>query len=76
MDISTEYINGVYQMFASEQMTLMQSLKTSDDDEKNKNIQRQFSAINQIMIQLLRYRNLRNQRWVFYILVNIYNGSL
>ena len=74
MDISTEYINGVYQMFASEQMTLMQSLKTSDDDEKNKNIQRQFSAINQIMIQLLRYRNLRNQRWVFYILVNIYNG--
>ena len=74
MDISTEYINGVYQVFATEQMTLMQSLKSSDDDEKNKNIQRQFSAINQIMIQLLRYRNLRNQRWVFYILVNIYNG--
>ena len=74
MDISTEYINGVYQVFATEQMTLMQSLKSSDDDEKNKNIQRQFSAINQIMIQLLRYRNLRNLRWVFYILVNIYNG--
>ena len=74
MDISTEYINGVYQVFATEQMALMQSLKSSDDDEKNKNIQRQFSAINQIMIQLLRYRNLRNLRWVFYILVNIYNG--
>ena len=52
------------------------TLEWFSDDEKNKNIQRQFTAINQIMIQLLRYRNLRNQRWVFYILVNIYNGSL
>ena len=59
MEVTTEYINQTYQVFATEQMNLMQSLKSSDDEEKNKNIQRQFSLINSIMIQLLRYRNIK-----------------
>ena len=59
MEVTTEYINQTYQVFATEQMNLMQSLKSSDDEEKNKNIQKQFSLINSIMIQLLRYRNIK-----------------
>ena len=59
MEVTSEYVNQTYQVFATEQMNLMQSLKSSDDEEKNKNIQRQFSLINSIMIQLLRYRNIK-----------------
>ena len=59
MEVTTEYINQTYQVFATEQMNLMQSLKSSDDEEKSKNIQKQFSLINSIMIQLLRYRNIK-----------------
>jgi hypothetical protein len=59
MEVTQEYVNQTYQIFATEQMNLMQSLKSSDDEEKSKNIQKQFSLINSIMIQLLRYRNIK-----------------
>ena len=59
MEVTPDYLNQTYQIFATEQMNLMQSLKSSDDEEKNKNIQKQFSLINSIMIQLLRYRNIK-----------------
>jgi len=62
MEITTEYLNQIYQTFATEQMTLMQSLKASDDEEKQKKIQKEFTMLNQIMIQILRFRNLKSQR--------------
>jgi hypothetical protein len=62
MEITTEYLNQTYETFATEQMKLMQGLKATDDEEKQKKTQKEFSAINQIMIQILRFRNLKSQR--------------
>ena len=62
MEVTTEYLNQMYQTFATEQMALMQSLKASDEEEKQKKIQKEFTMLNQIMIQILRYRNLKSQR--------------
>ena len=62
MEVNEAYLNQTYEVFASEQMKLMQNLKASDDEEKQKRIQKEFSLLNQIMIQILRFRNLKNQR--------------
>ena len=62
MEVSEAYLNQTYEIFATEQMKLMQNLKGSDDEEKQKRIQKEFSLLNQIMIQILRFRILKNQR--------------
>ena len=62
MEVTEAYLNQTYEVFATEQMKLMQVLKATDDEEKQKNTQKEFSMINQIMVQILRYRNLKKQR--------------
>jgi len=62
MEVTEAYLNQTYEVFATEQMKLMQGLKATDDEEKQKKTQKEFSMINQIMIQILRYRNLKKQR--------------
>ena len=62
MEVTEAYLNQTYEVFATEQMKLIQGLKATDDEEKQKKVQKEFSAINQIMIQILRFRNLKNQR--------------
>ena len=62
MDITESYLNQQYETFATEQMRLMQSLKSSDDEEAQKKVQKLLTMINQLMLQILRYRNLQKQR--------------
>ena len=62
MDVNEAYLNQQYEVFATEQMKMMQNLKAADDEEKQKKSQKELTMINQIMIQLLRYRNLKRQR--------------
>jgi hypothetical protein len=62
MEVTEAYLNQTYEVFATEQMKLMQGLKATDDEEKQKKTQKEFSMINQIMVQILRYRNLKKQR--------------
>jgi uncharacterized damage-inducible protein DinB len=62
MELTEAYLNQTYEVFATEQMKLMQSLKACDDEEKQRKIQKEFSLLNQIMIHILRFRNLKNQR--------------
>ena len=62
MEVTDAYLNQSYETLATEQMRLMQSLKASDDEEKQKRAQKELSLINTLMIQILRYRNLKRQR--------------
>ena len=60
-DITEQYLNKVYEDLHREQMTLMNSMKTSTENEKEKAITKQISQINQLMLGCLRLRNLRKQ---------------
>jgi hypothetical protein len=60
-DITEQYLNKVYEDLHREQMTLMNSMKTSLENEKEKSITKQITQINQLMLGCLRLRNIRKQ---------------
>ena len=62
MDINDSYLNQTYENFAAEQMKLMQTLKSKDDEETQQKLQKQLTMLNTLMIQVVRYRNLRNKK--------------
>jgi hypothetical protein len=62
MDINDSYLNQTYENFAAEQMKLMQTLKSKDDEETQQKIQKQLTMLNTLMIQIIRYRNIRNKK--------------
>ena len=62
MDINDSYLNQTYENFAAEQMKLMQTLKSKDDEETQQKIQKQLTMLNSLMIQIISYRNLRNKK--------------
>ena len=62
MDINDSYLNQTYENFANEQMKLMQFLKSKEDEETQQKIQKQLTMLNTLMIQVVRYRNLRNKK--------------
>jgi hypothetical protein len=60
-DITEQYLNKVYEDLHREQITLMNSMKTSLENEKEKSITKQIAQINQLMLGCLRLRNIRKQ---------------
>jgi hypothetical protein len=60
-DITEQYLNRVYEDLHREQMTLMNTMKTSLENEKEKSITKQIAQINQLMLGCLRLRNIRKQ---------------
>jgi hypothetical protein len=60
-DITEQYLNKVYEDLHREQMTLMNTMKTSLENEKEKSITKQIAQINQLMLGCLRLRNIRKQ---------------
>ena len=60
-DITEQYLNKVYEDLHREQMTLMNTLKTSLENEKEKSITKQINQINQLMLGCLRLKNIRKQ---------------
>jgi hypothetical protein len=62
MDINESYLNQTYENLAAEQMKLMSTLKSKEDEETQQKIQKQLTMLNSLMIQVLRYRNLRNKK--------------
>jgi len=60
--INEQYLNRLYEDLAQEQQRLMSSLKSSLAEEgiqKEKDITKQLSLVNTLMISTLRFRNLR-----------------
>lgn len=60
-DITEQYLNKVYEDLHREQMTLMNCMKISVENEKEKPITKQIAQINQLMLGCLRLRNIRKQ---------------
>jgi hypothetical protein len=56
-DITEQYLNKVYEDLQREQMKLMNDMKTGTEREKE--ITKQITIINNINIALLRLRNCR-----------------
>jgi len=60
--INEQYLNRLYEDLAQEQQRLMGSLKSTLAEEgaqKEKDVTKQLSLINTLMISTLRFRNLR-----------------
>ena len=60
-DITEQYLNRFYEDLHREQMTLMNTLKTSLENEKEKSVTKQIAQINQLMLGCLRLKNTRKQ---------------
>ena len=60
-DITEQYLDKIYYDFHKEQMSLLQDIKTGCERAKEKDNQKQFTILNNLMINVLRLRNLRKQ---------------
>jgi hypothetical protein len=61
-DITEQYLNGVYENLQREQMKLLSEMKTGTTDlGKDKDIQKQLTLLNTLLISILRFRNLKKQ---------------
>jgi hypothetical protein len=60
-DITEQYLDKVYDDFHKEQMSLLQDIKTGCERVKEKDNQKQFTILNNLMINVLRLRNIRKQ---------------
>ena len=61
-DITEQYLNKFYEDLHKEQLSLMNSIKSSgdsDDKSKDKDITKQISLINGLMMGALRLRNVK-----------------
>ena len=63
-DLTEQYLNKLYEDFSKEQMRLMNAMKNGGEtEERDKELatQKQISALNTLMIGILRFRNMRKQ---------------
>jgi len=60
-DITEQYLNKVYEDLSREQMSLMNSMKSQTNNEKDKLITKQITQINTLMLSCLRLRNIRKE---------------
>ena len=62
-DISTQYLDRLYDDFSKEQLRLLGDLKTdvSTDITKDIAVQKQLSLLNTLVVSVLRLRNLKKK---------------
>jgi hypothetical protein len=60
--ITEQYLNRFYEDLQKEQMTLMNEMKLGCDATKEKDITKQISLINTLLINSLRLRNVRQKK--------------
>lgn len=61
-DITEQYLNKVYEDLFKEQMKLMADMKSGGNElQKDKDITKQITLINQLTLGVMRLRNLRKQ---------------
>jgi hypothetical protein len=60
--ITEQYLNRFYEDLQKEQMTLMNEMKLGCDAEKERDITKQISLINTLLINSLRLRNVRQKK--------------
>lgn len=61
-DITEQYLNKVYEDLFKEQMKLMNDMKSGGNElQKDRDITKQITLINQLTLGVMRLRNLRKQ---------------
>lgn len=61
-EINENYLNSVYENLQRFQMSLLAQMKTSNNEpSKEKDIQKQLTLLNTLLINILRFRNLQKQ---------------
>lgn len=63
-DLNEQYLNRIYDDLAKEQMRLMTTFKETlveEGTEKSTELQKQITFLNNLTINILRFRNLRKK---------------
>ena len=59
--ITIDYLNQIYNELSREHKNLMEEMKQTQSIEKEKVITKQIGYLNQLLLQILRFRNLKKQ---------------
>ena len=57
--VNEQYLTKVYEDLQKEQMVLLNDMKTGCAEEKEKDLTRQMTHLNSLLMAVLRFRNLR-----------------
>jgi hypothetical protein len=60
-DLTEQYLDKLYDDLSREQTSLLTDIKTGTSDSKEKDLQKQFSLLNTLMMNTLRLRNLKKK---------------
>ena len=59
--ITIEYLNQMHNELSREHQNLIEEMKQTQSIEKEKVITKQIGYLNQLLLQILRFRNLKKQ---------------
>ena len=59
--ITIEYLNQMHNELSREHQNLIEEMKQTQSIEKEKMITKQIGYLNQLLLQILRFRNLKKQ---------------
>ena len=59
--VTIDYLNQIYNELSREHKNLMEEMKQTQSIEKEKVITKQIGYLNQLLLQILRFRNLKKQ---------------
>ena len=59
--LTIEYLNRLHNDLSKEQVNLVEEMKRTSTLEKEKTYTRQITMLNQLLLQVLKFRNLKRQ---------------
>ena len=59
--ITIDYLNQIHNELSREHQSLIEEMKQTQSIEKEKVITKQIGYLNQLLLQILRFRNLKKQ---------------
>ena len=59
--ITIDYLNHIHNELSREHQSLIEEMKQTQSIEKEKVITKQIGYLNQLLLQILRFRNLKKQ---------------
>jgi hypothetical protein len=60
-DLTEQYLDRLYDDLQKEQQSLLTDIKTGVEEQKEKDLQKQFTLLNTLMMNTLRLRNLKKK---------------
>ena len=60
-DLTEQYLDKLYDDLSKEQQSLLTDIKSGTSESKEKDLQKQFTLLNTLMMNTLRLRNLKKK---------------